>query len=169
MQVDLFEPKWYAIHTRSRHEQKVKAQFEKKNIVHFLPLYQRLSYWKDRKKLMNFPLFPGYIFGYFPLKDRTEILTTVGVVRIIGFQRGPIPVPEEQISALQQVVTSGLKYDPIPYFKKGQRVRIKRGPLAGVEGILLEKKKKFRFVISVDLICQSAALEIDSADVEPIS
>jgi len=169
LRMNLLEiPQWYAIHTRSRHEQKVKEQFEKKNIIHFLPLIKSLRYWKDRKKLLDFPLFPGYIFGYFPLKDRLKVLTTVGVVRIVGFQDGPVPVPEDQISAIQHLVASGLKYDPVPYFKEGQRVRVKRGPLAGVEGILLEKKKKFRLVISVDLIQQSAALEIDSADVESV-
>lgn len=161
-------PQWYAIHTRSRHEQKVKEQLEKKNIIQFLPMIARLRYWKDRKKLVNFPLFPGYIFGYFPLKDRLKILTTVGVVKIIGFGEGPVPIPEKQISAIQLMVSSGLKYDPVPYFKEGQCVRVRRGPLAGVEGILIEKRKKFRLVISVDLIQHSAALEIDSADIEPI-
>jgi transcription antitermination factor NusG len=162
------EPQWYAIHTRSRHEYKVKEQFEKKNVDHFLPLIEKLRYWKDRKKLIDFPLFPGYIFGHFPLKDRLKVLTTVGVVRIIGFHDGPVPIPEEQISAIQKMVTSGLKYDPIPYLKEGQRVRVRRGSLTGIEGVLVEKKKKFRLVISVDLIQQSAALEIDVADVEPV-
>ncbi|HWP46818.1 MAG TPA: UpxY family transcription antiterminator [Candidatus Limnocylindrales bacterium] len=165
----LENPHWYAIHTRSRHEHKVKEQFEKKNIVHFLPLVEKLRYWKDRKKLVSFPLFPGYIFGYFPLLDKLKILTTVGVVQIVGFHEGPVPIPEEQISAIQRMITSGLKYDPVPYFKEGQRVRVKRGPLAGVEGILMEKRRKFRLVISVDLIQQSAAMEIDAADVEPVS
>jgi transcription antitermination factor NusG len=162
----LQQPFWYAIHTRSRHEKVVRDQLEAKGIIHLLPLHHKRSKWKDRVKLIEVPLFGGYLFGYFALQEKLHVLTTVGVARLVGINGTPVPVPEEQIEAVRTMVERKLPYDPHPYLKEGMRVRVKRGPLAGAEGILLSKKKQYRFVISIDLIQKSVAVDIDSADVE---
>lgn len=166
--VNLQDPFWYAIHTRSRHEKMVRDQLDAKGITHLLPLHRKRSKWKDRVKMIEVPLFSGYLFGYFALQDKLHILTTVGVARLVGINGTPVPVPEEQIEAVRTMVEQKLPYDPHPYLCEGMRVRVKRGPLAGAEGILLAKKKQYRFVISIDLIQKSVAVDIDSADVESL-
>jgi transcription antitermination factor NusG len=166
---DLHQPFWFAIHTRSRHEKVVRDQFEAKGITHLLPLHHKRSVWKDRVKMIEVPLFSGYIFGYFALQEKLHVLTTVGVVRLIGINGSPVPVPEEQIEAVRTMTEQRLRYDPHPYLREGMRVRIKHGPLAGVDGILVSKKKQYRLVISIDLIQKSVAVDIDSANVEALA
>jgi transcription antitermination factor NusG len=161
-------PNWYALHTRSRHEKVVRDQLTAKGITNLLPLWRKRSIWKDRVKMIEVPLFSGYIFGHFPLRNRIEVLQTVGVVRIVGLNGQAIPVPEEQIQAVQTMVEHQLRYDPHPFLQEGMRVRVKHGLLQGAEGILVTKKHNYRLVISVDLIQKSVAVDIDSADVEPL-
>lgn len=162
------QPHWYAIQTRSRHEKVVRDQLAAKGITHLLPLWRKRSAWKDRIKVIEVPLFGGYLFGYFALRDRIAVLETVGVARLVGIGGRPVPVPDEQIAAVQTMVEQRLPYDPHPYLVEGMRVRIKRGILVGAEGILVAKKQKHRLVISVDLIQQAVAVDIDSVDVEPL-
>ena len=162
------QPYWHAMQTRSRHEQVVRDQRAAKSLTHLLPLWQKRSVWKDRVKAVEVPLFGGYLFGYFALHDRVAVLETVGVARLVGINGKPVPVPEEQIAAVRTMVEQRLPYDPHPYLTEGMRVRIKRGVLAGAEGVLIEKKHKYRLVISVDIIQQGVAVDIDSADVEPL-
>ena len=164
----LEQPCWYALHTRSRHEKVARDQLTAKGITNLLPLWRKRSVWKDRVKMIDVPLFSGYMFGYFPLQHKLEVLQTVGVVRIVGLNGQPIPVPEEQIQAVQAMITHRLHYDPSPFLQEGMRVRVKRGVLTGAEGILVSKKQHYRLVISVDLIQKSVAVDIDSADVEPL-
>jgi transcription antitermination factor NusG len=167
--IDLLEqPYWYALHTRSRHEKVARDQLTAKGITSLLPLWRKRSVWKDRIKMVDMPLFRGYIFGYFPMKQKLDVLQSIGVVRIVGFEGKPVPVPEEQIQAVQTMVEQHLHYDPHPFLEEGMRVRVKRGVLAGAEGILVTKKQHYRLIISVDLIQQSVAVDIDSADVEPL-
>jgi transcription antitermination factor NusG len=160
---------WYAIQTRSRHEKVVRDQLAAKDISHLLPLWRKRSVWKDRIKLIEVPLFSGYIFGYFAPQQRLAVLETVGVARIVGFNGQPVPIPEEQICAVRTMVEERLPYDPHPYLVEGMRVRIKHGALAGAEGILIAKRHKHRLVISMDLIQQAVAVDVDSAHVEPIA
>ncbi|MBI4640374.1 MAG: UpxY family transcription antiterminator [Candidatus Tectomicrobia bacterium] len=161
-------PQWYAIYTKPRHEKRVDSQFIERGITHFLPLVKRLSSWKDRKKLVAFPLFPGYIFGHFPLRHKVDILKVHGVVRIVGVNGHAIPVPDEEINAVKTLIEGDLKCDPYPYLKEGMAVRVRRGVLVGVQGILIGRKNPFRLVISVNLIRQSVSLEIDIDEVEPV-
>jgi transcription antitermination factor NusG len=163
------QPYWYALHTRSRHEKVVRDQLTAKGITNLLPLWRKRSAWKDRMKMVDVPLFSGYIFGHFPLKQRIDVLQTVGVVRIVGLNGQPIPVPEEQIQAVQTMVAHQMHYDPHPFLREGMRVLVIRGVLKGAEGILMAKKQHYRLVISVDLIQKSVAVDIDSADVEPLA
>ena len=162
------QPYWYAIQTRSRHEKVVRDQLAAKGIAHLLPLWRKRSVWKDRIKVIEVQLFGGYLFGHFALRDRVTVLETVGVARLVGISGRPIPVPDEQIAAVRTMVEQRLPYDPHPYLAEGMRVRIKRGVLVGAEGILIAKKQKHRLVISVDLIQQAVAVDIDSVDVEPV-
>jgi transcription antitermination factor NusG len=162
------EPYWYALHTRSRHEKVARDQLTAKGIENLLPLCQKRSVWKDRVKTIEVPLFKGYIFGYFPLKNKLSVLQSIGVVRIVSFNGLPVPVPPEQIEAVQTMVEQHLRYDPHPFLTEGMRVRVKHGPLAGAEGILVAKKQRYRLVISVNLIQQAVAVDIDSANVEPL-
>lgn len=162
---------WNAIYVKSRHEFKVAERLGNAGVETFLPTIDRLSSWKDRRKLVTFPLFPGYLFIHIesePLK-RITILKEKGVVRFLGLSNNePESMPEEQIMSLKRLVDSREKIDPYPYLKGGQRVRIRRGPLSGVEGTLVERLGQQMLVISVDLLQQGAALRIDATDVERI-
>jgi transcription termination/antitermination protein NusG len=162
------DPHWYAIQTRSRHEKVVRDQLAAKGIEQLLPLWRKRSAWKDRIKVVEVPLFSGYLFSYFSLRDRVAVLETIGVARIVGICGKAVPVPDEQIAVVRTMVEQHLPYDPHPYLAEGMRVRIKRGVLLGAEGILIAKKQKHRLIISVDLIQQSVAIDVDSVDVEPL-
>lgn len=157
---------WYAVYTRSRHEKKVAAYLQDKSIEVFLPLRNVVNRWKDRRKEVELPLFPGYLFVKIQPQQRVPVLQTSGVVAFVSTESKLIPVPEDQIDAIRKLVESGLTYDPYPYVKEGMRVMIMRGPLKGVEGIVISKRKKHLLVLSVDLIQQSAALEISISDTD---
>ena len=161
--------RWYAVYTKSRHEKTVGELLWQKDIECFLPLREALSQWKDRRKLVQFPLFPGYLFVHTSLPDRRlDIIKVPSVVRIVGSNNGPEPIPDEQIQALKHFVFSEIEVDPYPYMKEGDQVRIIRGSLKGLRGILVEKKSRFRFVLSVDLIQQSVSCEINAEDCEKV-
>jgi transcription antitermination factor NusG len=162
------QPYWYAIQTRSRHEKVVRDQLAAKSITQLLPLWRKRSIWKDRVKLIEVPLFSGYLFGYFALQDRIAVLETIGVARIVGINGKPVPIPEEQMAAVRTLMEHRLPCSPYPYLVEGMRVRIKCGLLAGAEGILIARKQKHRLVISLDLIQQAVAIDVDSAEVEPL-
>ena len=167
---DLFvRPAWYALHTRSRHEKVAEDLLTRKKMETFLPLRNIKRRWSDRVKEISEPLFKGYLFVRAPLVRRVEILQTKGVVRFIGFGRVPSPVPENDLIALRRFIDEDIAVDPFPYLKEGERVVIRSGPFRGVQGFLVCKKNTFRLVISLDLITQSASIEIDSAAVDPLS
>ncbi len=157
--------RWYAIRTRSRHEKLVRDRLAAESIEHLLPTVMRLSQWKDRKKEIEAPLFPGYCFARFAWPDRLAVQTVSGVVGIVGGGHRPEPVPDREIDDLRTLMSSTLKYDAHPYLREGMAVEVIRGPLKGVRGILLRKDKRHRLVLSVHLIQQAAAVEIDDADV----
>lgn len=162
---------WYAIYTQSRHEQKVYKHLIKKEIETFLPLIEQWSRRKDRRKRISLPLFPGYLFVRALLNAYThlEILKTDSVVRILGNDGKPIPIPDEQIFAIKALIKSGMAVTPCAYLKEGMKVRVVNGPLIGVEGILLKiQPQKHRLVLSVDLLKEAVSAEIDELDVEPI-
>jgi transcription antitermination factor NusG len=156
---------WFALWTRSRHEQVVREQLEHKQIEAFLPTVTRWSRWKDRKKKIDWPLFPGYCFARFNPRDRLPVLRCSGVVSIISFEGEPAPIPEQEISGIRQLVDSDLAYDPCPMIREGMMVEVVHGPLKGVVGRLLRKNEKARLVLSVDLIGQAVSVEVDAADV----
>lgn len=164
-------PEWYAVHVRSRHEFQVKDRLTLKKIETFLPTVEKLRKWKDRKKMVTFPLFPGYIFVHTTRESQNllNVLKVTGVVRMLCTVPGePDPIPEDQINSLKTLVENKETLDPYPYLKEGQRVRVERGPLAGVEGILIEKLDKHFLVLSVDVLKQGVALTINASDVDRV-
>ena len=162
------QPNWYAIQTRSRHEKVVRDQLAAKSITHLLPLWRKRSIWKDRVKFVEVPLLSGYLFGYFAQQDRIAVLETVGVARLVGINGKAVPIPDEQIAAVRTMMEHRLPCSPHPYLVEGMRVRIKYGLLAGAEGILIARRQKHRLVISLDIIQQAVAVDVDSAEVEPL-
>ncbi len=159
---------WYAIRTRSRHEKVVRDHLAGRGAEPFLPLWTRWSRWKDRRKQIATPLFPGYCFARFQLADKLQVLKTPGVVGILGINGIIEPVSPEEIEAIRTLVNGPLRYDPYPFLAEGMEVEVVRGPLMGVRGRLLRKDRTARLVISVTLIRQAASVEIDAADVSPI-
>ncbi len=159
---------WYALWTRSRHEKLVRDELADQKIEPLLPTVKRLNQWKDRKKEVEIPLFPGYCFARFEWKNRLDILRIPGVVRVIGSCGRPEPIPDHEIEAIKKLMNTALPYENHPYLKVGMRVRIIRGPLEGVEGIFSRKEKYHRVVISVHLIQQAVSVEVNHADVIPL-
>ncbi len=161
-------PRWYAVRTRSRHEKLVRDRLAALGIEHLLPTVHKLSQWKDRKKEIEVALFSGYCFARIGWPDRLVVQTVSGVVEIIGGGQRPEPIPDAEIDALKSLMASELPYDAHPYLREGMMVEVRRGPLEGVRGILLRKAKRHRLVISIHLIQQAAAVEIDDSEVVPV-
>ena len=162
--------KWYAVHTRSRHEKQVNLFLSERGVETFLPLVHTLSRRRDRKKYVDIPLFPGYLF-VFTEKERLlfDVKYTRGVTRIIGTDLdAPTPIPDKQILDIKSIMETEVKLDPFPYLKKGRMVRVKSGPLKGLEGILVERKGHYKLVIKIDLLQKGAAAEVYISDIEPI-
>jgi transcription antitermination factor NusG len=159
---------WYAIWTRSRHEQVVREQLERKHIEAFLPTITRWSRWKDRKKKIDWPLFPGYCFAKFDADAALPVLKCTGVVNIVSFEGKPAPIPAYELDSIRLLIGSELQYDPCPMIQEGMMVEVVHGPLRGVIGRLIRKEAlKARLVLSVDLIGQAVSVEVDAADVKP--
>ncbi len=160
-------PAWYAIWTRSRHEKLVWDQLGRKGIEAFLPTITRWSRWKDRKKQIAWPLFPGYCFARLDPRERLPVLKCTGVVNIVSFDGEPAPIPDWEIEGIRRLVESDLAYDPCPLIREGTVVEVVYGPLRGVVGRLIRKGPRARLVLSVDLIGQAVSVEVDAADVRP--
>jgi transcription termination/antitermination protein NusG len=158
---------WYAIWTRSRHEQVVRDQLESKGVEAFLPTVTRWSRWKDRKKKIDWPLFPGYCFARFDPRERLPILKSTGVVNIVTFDGEFVAIPDEEIDGIRRVVSSELQYDPVPLIREGTTVEVTHGPLKGVHGRLVRKGSQARLILAVDIIGQAVSVEVDAADVKP--
>ena len=156
---------WYAIWTRSRHEQVVREQLDRKGVEAFLPTIIRWSRWKDRKKQIEWPLFPGYCFARFDAHDRLPVLKCSGVVNIVSFDGEIVAIPEHEIASIRTLVASELQFDPCPLIREGMMVEVTHGPLKGVVGRLVRKGAHARLVLSVDLIEQAVSVEVDAADV----
>jgi transcription antitermination factor NusG len=157
---------WFALQTRSRYEHFVAAMLSDKGYEPFLPVYTCRRRWSDRVKEFESPLFPGYLFCRFDSRNRLPILTTPGVVQVVGVGKKPVPVDDSEITAIQILMGSGLAGRPWAFLHVGQRVRIERGPLTGVVGILTGFRGHYRLVLSVTLLQRSVAVEVDGAWVE---
>jgi transcription antitermination factor NusG len=159
---------WFAVQVRTQREQGVADYLRGKAYEWFLPTYKRRKLWSDRVREIQVPLFPGYLFCRFDPQDRLPILKTPGVIQIVGYNRVPVPVDEQEIAAVQKLVASGVPNQPWPFLAVGDRVRIESGPLRGLEGILTHLRGTHRLVLSVTLLQRAVAVEIDSALVESL-
>jgi transcription antitermination factor NusG len=161
-------PRWYAVHVRSRAEFTVAQYLEYVNYSVFLPTYNDLHRWSDRVKSIRTPFFPGYVFCQMDISMRLPVLQAPGVIHIVSCGKSCVPVPEEEIAAVRALASSPLFVRQCPYLNVGERVVIKRGPLAGVEGILTQFKNNYRLVVSIHLLQRSLGVEVDLADVQPV-
>ena len=160
---------WYAIQTRSRFEKAVRTELTFRRIENYLAEFTEVHQWKDRKKEVAMPLFPGYVFAHFREtgKARLEVLRTNGVVRILGVSSAIEPIPDAEIESIRQLLVSGKQCYPYPFAKEGAWIRVRRGPLTGLEGRLVQIKSQTRLVLSINLLSRSVATEVDARDVEP--
>lgn len=166
--VETVYPRWYAAYTSANHEKRVAEQLEVRSVEHFVPLYESMRRWKDRKVRLQLPLFPGYVFVRLALRDRLEVLKVPGVVRLVSFNGLPTPLGDKEVESLQRALAQGVRAEPHPFLTVGRRVRITAGPLAGHEGILVRRKGSLRVVLSMDLVQRSIVVDVDVADIEPI-
>jgi transcription antitermination factor NusG len=159
---------WWALYTRHQHEKTVADILEAKGFEVFLPLYESMRRWKDRTKKLSLPLFPCYVFVRGGLNRRLQVVSTPGVHMVLSHGEDVAIIPQAEIEAIRATVHGPFHAEPHPFLKCGERVRVKHGPLLGVEGILVRKKNLCRLVLSVDMVAQSIAVEIDASDVEPV-
>jgi transcription antitermination factor NusG len=162
------ESDWWALYTRHQHEKVVADMLMAKGFEVFLPLYESVRRWKDRSKVLSLPLFPCYVFVRGGLNRRLQVVTTPGVHMILNHGENVATIPEDEIQAIRLTVEGHFRVEPYPFLKCGERVRVTRGTLEGVEGVLIRKKNMYRLVLSVEMLAQSVAVEIDAADVEPV-
>jgi transcription antitermination factor NusG len=161
--------RWYAIRVQSKFESLASQVLLGKGYDSFLPLYKSIRKLSDRKKTLELPLFPGYLFCRCnPGEQLLPILTTPGVMGIVSAGRTPLPVEDQEIAGLQLMLRSGADPEPWPYLNSGSKVLIERGPLAGLEGIVVQNVNRWRVVVSVDLLQRSVAAEIDSSWVREV-
>src|SRR5262249_37040812 len=159
---------WYALYVRSRFEKVAAEHLHGKGYEEYLPTYMIRRRWSDRVKQVEKALFPGYIFCKFDVTKRLPVLMVPGVISMVSFGGRATAVPDEEIQAVQSIVNSGLSYEPCSFLSVGQRVRIERGPLSGLEGLVVQSKNNWRFIISVHLLQRSVSVEIDRDCVTPI-
>lgn len=160
-------PAWWALYTRHQHEKSVSSVLAAKGFEVFLPLYETVRRWKDRNKLLSLPLFPCYVFVRGGMDRRLQVLSTPGVHMILTRGDAVAAIPETEIEAIRKSLVGNFRVEPHPYLRCGDRVRVTRGSLEGVEGLLLRKKSLCRLILSVEMLAQSVAVEIDAADVVP--
>jgi transcription termination/antitermination protein NusG len=161
-------PAWFALYTRHQHEKAVAHALQGKGVEVFLPLYNSLHRWKDRVKELSLPLFPNYVFVFVDLESRAVVLSSPGIYDFVRAAGWPAAIPAEEIEAVRRVVEQGSHAEPHPFLKSGDRVRVKSGPLEGIEGILVRKKNFYRLILSVELLVRSISVEVEAADVERV-
>jgi transcription antitermination factor NusG len=159
---------WFALQIRSRWESTTAGLLRGKGLETLLPTYTTKRKWSDRVKLVEAPLFPGYVFCRFDVHNRLPVLITPGVISVVGRGKTPIAVDDAEIFSIQAALGSGIQMEPWPYVEIGERVRIKDDVLDGMEGILTSFKGSDRVVISVSLLRRSVALEIDRSRISPL-
>ena len=160
---------WNVLYTRPRHEKCVADQIEQRSIPCFLPLGRSVRRWKDRRKVLELALFPGYVLSNSRLQDRLRVLQLPSAVRLVSFNGQPAVLPDTEIEGLRQRLSRGVCVEPHPYLRVGRRVRVCAGPMQGLEGIIVRRKDRCRLVFSLDLIMRSVAVEVDENDVEPVA
>src|SRR5580692_6012063 len=144
------EPRWYAAYTCANHEKRVADQLAGRGVESYLPQYDSVRKWKDRKVRLQMPLFPGYVFVHLALQNRLKVLEVPGVAYLVGFAGRPVAVPEGEFEKIRGFLKRGFRPEPHPYLNAGRRVRVRNGPLEGMEGIVARRKNGNRLVISLE-------------------
>jgi transcription antitermination factor NusG len=162
------DPRWYAAYTCANHEKRVAEQLGVRSVEHFVPLYESVRRWKDRRVTLELPLFPGYVFVHFALRERLRVLEIPGLVRLVGFNGQAAALPDEEMEILRSGLRQSLRAEPHPFLTVGRRVRIVGGPFTGLEGVLKKKKSSLRVVVTLELIQRSVAVDVDVADVQAV-
>ena len=160
---------WYAIYTRHQHEKTVARILTSKGFETLLPLYSAVHRWKDRTKLLSLPLFPCYVFIKGGSERRLDIMTTPGIHALVSTAGQPTAIPNAEIEAIRRAIESGAPVEPHPLLKCGEWVRVKCGPLEGIQGILVRKKNLYRLVLSVEMLGKAACVDIDAFLVERLN
>ncbi len=168
-EMSLNEVPWYAIYTKHQHEKSAAKSLTNRGLETFVPLYRQVHRWKDRNKILLSPLFPCYVFVRTDLGRKTDILRTPGVCWLVGSGGYASQIPPQDVEALRTAANGSTRVEPYPFLQTGDRVRVHSGLLAGVEGILIRLRNQYRLVLSVQLLKQSAAVEVDLGSVERIS
>jgi len=158
---------WWAVYTRHQHEKVVADMLGTKGFEVFLPVYESTRRWKDRKMVLSLPLFPCYLFVRGGLDRKLQVVTTPGIHMILYRGDQVAIIPDREMEAIQRATSGPCNVEPHPFLRCGTRVRVTRGPLEGVEGILTRKKNLFRLILSVDMLAQSVSVEVHASDVEP--
>jgi transcription antitermination factor NusG len=159
------EPRWYVACTLARHEKAVADRLKSKDIETYLPVYWAVRSWGQRRVRLELPLFPGYVFVRTEITRKTRVLEHPGVVRIVGLNGKATPLADEDIEKLRASLNA-CKATPYPYLSAGRRVRIKSGPLLGVEGTIIRRKGAVRLVVQIDIIQRAVLLELDAVDAQ---
>ncbi len=159
---------WYALRTQHQHEKAAADSLSNKRIETFLPLYQTVRQWNDRKKRLSLPLFPGYIFIRAGLRRFRDVVTTPGIWGFVQIGNHAAVIPEAEIEVVRRIVNGPLQAEPHPFLKCGDWVRVKSGPLTDIQGILVCKKNQFRLVLSVEMLGKSVSVEVEATTVEPL-
>lgn len=167
--ISLKAPQWFALRVKSRHEKPVALAVRQKGFEEFLPLYRWRQTWSDRFKWVEMPLFPGYVFCRLDPANRLPLLTIPGVLDFVTFGKIPAPIEATEIASVKAAIRSELVAEPCSFQEDGKRVRFKYGPLAGVEGFLVEAAAHRRVVVSLTILRRSMAVEIDGQPVEPLA
>lgn len=157
--------RWYAIYTLARHEKVIADRLIHREVETFLPLYRAVRRWNRRLAEVELPLFPGYVFVKMFIKNRVRVLSHPGVIRLVSFNGRPVNLPDQEIDALRSSLAV-CNAEPYPFLSAGRQVRIKSGPLAGLQGRVLRRKGKLRVVVSIELIERAIVLELDAADAQ---
>jgi transcription antitermination factor NusG len=166
---DAWITEWFAVYTRHQHEKSVAEHLLGRGVEVFLPVYESLRQWNDRRQRLSLPLFPCYVFFRGNQEPRIKVLSTPGVHSIVGFAGRPAPIERSEIDAIRLAVESHYRVEPHPFLRHGDRVRVKHGPLAGVEGILIRKRGFDRLILSAELLQKSVSVEVDACGVERIA
>lgn len=159
---------WYAVYTYPRHERSVADQLERKSVETFLPTFTSQSRWKDRRVEIARPLFPGYVFTRIGLGERLKIVSIPSVVRILSFNGKPATIPDQEIETIRLCMTGAARLEPHLFLAVGERVRVRSGAFEGAEGIVIHQNNRCKILISIGLIQQSVALEIESSQLERV-
>ena len=156
---------WYAAYTVARHEKTVAEHLRQRDVECFLPLYETVHRWRNGRHRVQLPLFPSYVFVRMEMRNKLRVLQVPGLVQLVTFQGSPAALPDVEVETLRGALAAGVPAQPYRYLREGSKVEICRGPLQGMQGILLRHQGQFRVVISVEMIMRSIVVEVDASDV----